>query len=210
MFKPNNLAVVIAHGLYHTAAAYQPLIEAFAAQSVAAYCPQLPSSDFNHLNVGDVQNPDFDRPPPDGGYPQGDEDVEALLAVLKALIEEQGKEVLLLAHSAGGWTATQAAVSALQKNVRKAEGKEGGVVGLLFYSGFVIPVGESIHSFFQPKDGSTVVVPDWLQFHVSILPSYLLNTSGNLLHPILKHYCFAETRRRRPRNPHSARKIPLP
>jgi dienelactone hydrolase len=168
MSKSNSPAVVIAHGLYHTPAAYQPLIDAFAAKGIAAYCPQLPSSDLQHLNVGDVQNPDFDREPPAGGYPQGEEDAEVLLAVLKPLVEEQGKEVLLLAHSAGGWTATQAAVPALQKKVRKAEGKEGGVVGLLYYGGFVIPVGESIHSFFQPKE-APAVVPDWLEFHVSIL-----------------------------------------
>ena len=161
-----NTTVVIAHGFYHTPAPYQALVDAFSSQGIDACCPQLPTSDLHQLNIGDVNNPDFDREPPVGGYPQGEEDNEALLAVLKPLVKEQGQRVLLLAHSAGGWVATQAAIPELQAKVRQAEGLDGGIVGILYYGAFIIPINESIHSFFQPKDG-TVHVPPWLEFHVS-------------------------------------------
>jgi pimeloyl-ACP methyl ester carboxylesterase len=171
-----NPAVVIAHGFYHTPAPYQALIEAFNRRGIDAYCPQLPTSNLHCLNVGDVNNPDFDLEPPAGGYPQGKEDTDALLAVLKPLIDE-GKPVLLLAHSAGGWVVTQAAVSDLQAKTRQAKGLDGGIIGILYYGAFVIPVNESIHSFFQPKDG-TLHTPSWLQFHVSkirVLQNNMLN-----------------------------------
>ena len=164
-----NPTVVIAHGFYHTPKPYQALIDAFIAKNIDAYCPQLPTSDLRQLNVGDISNPDFDLEPPAGGYPQGEEDSKALLAVLKPLIEDQNQSVLLLAHSAGGWVATQAAMPELQAKARRAQGLEGGIIGILYYGAFIIPVNESIHSYFQPKDG-TVHIPPWLQFHVSSSP----------------------------------------
>ncbi|KAK3902806.1 pyrethroid hydrolase [Staphylotrichum tortipilum] len=163
MAPPSNLAVVLCHGSYHTPAPYGPLLEALQARGIAAHCPQLPTADLAKLNVGDVQNPDFDREPPAGGYPQGEEDTEAVLGVLKPLVEA-GKEVLLVGHSSGGWVATQAAQHDLQAKVRKSKGLAGGVIGILYAGAFVIPVGESIHSFFQPKDG-TFVTPPFMKFH---------------------------------------------
>jgi pimeloyl-ACP methyl ester carboxylesterase len=165
MAPPSNLAVVLCHGSYHTPAPYGPLLEALQARGIAAHCPQLPTADLAKLNVGDVQNPDFNRGPPASGYPQGEEDTEVVLGALKPLVEA-GKEVLLVGHSSGGWVATQAAQHDLQAKVRKSKGLTGGVIGILYVGAFVIPVGESIHSFFQPKDG-TFVTPPFMKFHVS-------------------------------------------
>jgi pimeloyl-ACP methyl ester carboxylesterase len=137
------------------------------ARGIAAYCPQLPTADLAKLNVGDVDNPDFDREPPSGGYPQGEEDTETVLDVLKPLVES-GREVLLVGHSSGGWVATQAAQPDLQVRIRKAKGLDGGILGILYVGGFVIPVGESVHSFFQPKDGN-FVTPAFMTFHVGII-----------------------------------------
>lgn len=161
-----NLAVVICHGSYHTPALYPPLVDALKNKGIDTYCPQLPTSDLAKLNVGDVNSPDFDREPPSGGYPQGDKDAQVVLEVLTGLIEEQGKDVLLMGHSSGGWTATEVARPFLLAETRKEQGLKGGIVGILYVGGFIIPVGESIHSFFQPKDG-TVVQPHFMRFHVS-------------------------------------------
>ncbi|KAJ4303909.1 hypothetical protein N0V88_001509 [Collariella sp. IMI 366227] len=165
MAPPSNLAVVLCHGSYHTPEPYTRLLEALQAQGIAAYCPQLPTADLAELNVGDVANPDFDREPPLGGYPQGDEDTEAVLSVLKPLVAA-GKDVLLVGHSSGGWVATQAAQHHLQAKSRRAQGLglAGGVVGILYAGAFVIPVGESVNSFFQPKDGN-FVTPPFMTFH---------------------------------------------
>lgn len=114
--------------------------------------------------------PNFDLGPPASGYPMGDDDVDILLGLLKRLIEKECKRVLLVAHSAGGWSATQAAIPELQAKTRSAEGLCGGIIGIFYYGAFIIPVGESINSFFQPKD-TPPVVPPWMKYHVrSLLP----------------------------------------
>ncbi|AEO68384.1 uncharacterized protein THITE_2051219 [Thermothielavioides terrestris NRRL 8126] len=164
MASSSDLAVVLCHGSYHTPAPYGPLLEALqAGRGIEAYCPQLPTADLSKLNVGDVHSPDFDRGPPPEGYPQGEEDTNTVLDVLKPLVEA-GKEVLLVAHSSGGWVATQAARPELQAKVRKSKGLVGGIIGILYAGAFVVPVGESIHSFFQPKDGN-FVTPPFMTFH---------------------------------------------
>jgi pimeloyl-ACP methyl ester carboxylesterase len=92
---------------------------------IETYCPQLPTSDLTKLNVGDIAHPVFDLDPPGGGYPQGKEEAEVVRQVLKDLLD-QGKDVLLLAHSAGGWVATETAVPEFQAKVRKEQGLPGG------------------------------------------------------------------------------------
>lgn len=77
-----GFTVVVCHGSYHTPAPYGPLIEALKARGIDAYCPQLPTADLAKLNVGDVNNPDFDLEPPVGGYPQGEEDTQVVLETL--------------------------------------------------------------------------------------------------------------------------------
>jgi pimeloyl-ACP methyl ester carboxylesterase len=143
-----------------------PLVDALKAQGIDAYCPQLPTSDLAKLNIGNIDHPDFDIGPPSEGYPQGEEDTEVILSVFKPLVEEQGKHVILLGHSAGGWTATQAAKKELQAKERAKQGLSGGIIGVLYVGAFVIPVGDSIHTFFQPKSGPAIV-PPFLNFHVS-------------------------------------------
>jgi hypothetical protein len=161
----SELAVVICHGSYHSPGPYTPLVEALKANGIDAYCPQLPTADLTKLNVGDVNNPDYDLGPPAGGYPQGEEDVATVLEILRPLVEEKGKKVLMLAHSSGGWVATEASRPELQAKRRQQEGLSGGIIGVLYVGAFIIPVGESVNSFFQPKDGS-FVVPPFMQFHV--------------------------------------------
>ncbi|KAI1139896.1 Alpha/beta hydrolase fold-1 [Hypoxylon sp. FL0543] len=164
MASDSNIAAVICHGSYHTPAPYAPLIEALKARGIEAYCPQLPTSDLAKLNVGDVKNPDFDREPPEGGYPAGDEDTAAVLEVLEPLINVRGKKVILVGHSSGGWVATQSARQDLQAKWRQETGLDGGVIGIFYMGAIVVPVGESIHSFFQPKDG-TFYTPPYMEFH---------------------------------------------
>ncbi|KAI0971461.1 alpha/beta-hydrolase [Xylaria arbuscula] len=164
MSPTSDLAVVICHGSYHTPAPYRHLVESLKAAGIDAWCPQLPSSDLTKLNVGDTNAPDFEREAPEGGYPQGPEDTDAVLGVLRPLIREEQKRVLIIGHSSGGWVATEAARPELQAKKRKVEGLAGGIIGILYIGAFIIPVGESVHSFFQPKDGS-FLVPPFVEFH---------------------------------------------
>lgn len=176
MTAPSDLAVVICHGSYHTPELYQDLVDSLKSRHIDAYCPQLPTSDLTKLNVGDVTNPDFDNGPPPEGYPQGEQDVEAIHSVLRPLIEEQSKKVIILGHSSGGWSATQSAVPELQLKTREKNGLKGGVIGVFYMGAFVIPVGLSVDSFFKLAIGGEFVPPPFLTFYVSItamLPSTL-------------------------------------
>ncbi|PYH92402.1 alpha/beta-hydrolase [Aspergillus ellipticus CBS 707.79] len=181
--KSNNISVVIVHGSYHSPAPFEPLISQLAVRGIDAHCPHRPTCDLRRLNVGDVNNPDFDRDPPVGGYPTDSEDVDVVVQVLDKLINQDGKRVLLMAHSSGGWVATQAAIPELQAKPRQADGKTGGIIGIFYLGAFVVPVGESIASFFQPKDGS-FVTPPFMEFHkhgaaglgtIVNAPQYLFN-----------------------------------
>jgi pimeloyl-ACP methyl ester carboxylesterase len=167
-------SVVICHGSYHTHEPYQSFIKALKEQGIDAYCPQLPSSDPTKLDVGDIANPDYNRPPPLGGYPQPSDDVTVIHELLTQLIVKESKNVILLGHSSGGFTATAAAVPELQAKNRKGQDASGGIIGIYYACGFVIPVGESVHSFFQPKDGSPAIVPAYCVAHVSSLSDLLL------------------------------------
>ena len=175
-----TFVVVICHGSYHTPEPYQPFIKALKAHGIEAYCPQLPSSDLRQMNVGDISNPDYDKDPPLNGYPQPADDAKVLHELLIQLIVNSGKHVLLVGHSAGAFTATMVAIPELQAKTRKAQGALGGIIGLFYECGFVIPVGESVFSFSQPKDGSDAVIPPYCQFHVSPhrVPGLLSSTSG--------------------------------
>lgn len=159
-------AVVICHGSYHTPEPFQPLLAALKAQGIEGYCPQLPTSDLRKLNLGDISKPDYDRDPPPNGYPQPTEDVEVVNEILTKLIINEGKNVVVIGHSAGGFTATAAAIPGLHARTRRAEGKSGGIVGIFYECAFLIPVGDSVTSFFQPKDGSPPVIPPYCEFHV--------------------------------------------
>jgi hypothetical protein len=69
-------------------------------------------------------------------------DTEAITAVLRPLVEDEGKDVLLFMHSYAGMPGA-AAATGLSKSQREQEGKAGGVIGLLFLGAFVVPEGLS-------------------------------------------------------------------
>ncbi|KAJ5738563.1 hypothetical protein N7493_001718 [Penicillium malachiteum] len=164
MTNTHKPAIVIVHGSYHTPAPYGPFMDALNALGFEVHCPQRPTCDLSKLNVGDDLNaPNFDNGPPPEGFPTDDDDVVVLRQLLDQLIVQENKQVLLVAHSSGGWAATQVAVLELQHKARQAQGQNGGLIGIFYYSAFVIPLNQSINSYFQPKDES-VVIPPWLRF----------------------------------------------
>jgi pimeloyl-ACP methyl ester carboxylesterase len=170
----SSYAIVICHGSYHTPTPFQPFVAALQGQGIEAYCPQLPTSDLRKLNVSFQESspnspPDFNRPPPPGGYPQPADDALVINELLDRLIEKEGKNVVLLGHSAGGFVATYVAKPKYQRKVRQASDLPGGLVGIVYVCAFIVPVGESVHSFFQPKDGSPGIVPPFCRFHVGPL-----------------------------------------
>ena len=74
---------------------------------------------------------------------------------LLPLIEDQGKEVVLVMHSYGSLPGGAAAIG-LGVKERKRQGKKGGVLGLIPITAFVIPENTSM------EDGLGGQFPDWL------------------------------------------------
>lgn len=164
----HSFSVVICHGSYHTPEPYQPFISALRDAGIEAHCPQLPSSDLRLLDVGDISHPDYERDPPPNGYAQPADDAKVVGKILDRLILEKEQYVLLVGHSSGAFVATMVATPELQAKSRKAKGLSGGVIGVFYECGFLVPVGESVHSFFQPKDGSEPTIPPYCCVHVRI------------------------------------------
>ncbi|KAI9645189.1 hypothetical protein NHQ30_005923 [Ciborinia camelliae] len=157
--------VVICHGSYHTPEPYQPFREALKQIGIESHCPQLPTSDLNLMNIGDRANPNYNLDIPAGGFPQPSDDISVINELLQSLITKEGKNVILLGHSSGGFTATAVAIPELQAKWRRDRGLEGGVFGIFYACAFLIPVGDSVNNFFLPKDGSVPVSPPWCEFH---------------------------------------------
>jgi pimeloyl-ACP methyl ester carboxylesterase len=90
-----------------------------------------------------------------------EDDAAAFHAIIEKLAN-QGKDVVIVAHSYGGIVATQAA-EGLAKTDREAGGKKGGIVRVVYLSSVVPEAGKSL----QDVGGGTF--PDYLSVKVSIL-----------------------------------------
>ncbi|KAL8896117.1 MAG: hypothetical protein Q9207_007871 [Kuettlingeria erythrocarpa] len=72
------------------------------------------------------------------------DDVQALLAeLLHPLILQERKEIVLYLHSYAGFPGS-AAIAGLSKQERSAKGEEGGIVGLIYQSGFCPTLGDTL------------------------------------------------------------------
>lgn len=83
--------------------------------------------------------------------------------VLLSLVEAQGMDVVLVMHSYGGIPGSVAA-HGLDKVQRMKEGRQGGVLGLIFVSGFVVGEGASV------ADGQGGSLPPWVRENHVIFP----------------------------------------
>lgn len=84
-------------------------------------------------------------------------DAETILQnSLLPLIEHEGKDVVIVMHSYGGVPGSSAA-NGLSKAQRSAQGKKGGILGLIHISGFVLPGGASV------ADGQGGQLPEWVK-----------------------------------------------
>ena len=87
--------------------------------------------------VSVLQNPSL------GSSSQGlADDVSHVRSALQTLIEAEGKDVIVLAHSYGGLPAV-VGVTGYGKGKRRGSGEKGGVVGMLFMAASILPSGVS-------------------------------------------------------------------
>ena len=86
------------------------------------------------------------------------EDAKAVHRQFTSLIEDEGKTLVVVSHSYGGIPAAGAAYG-LSVKTRAQEGKEGGILGLVYISAFVVPEGTSLLTFLGGKH-APYLVPD--------------------------------------------------
>ncbi|KAJ6470536.1 Alpha/beta hydrolase fold-1 [Mycena sanguinolenta] len=77
-------------------------------------------------------------------------DDAAVVASVASKLAEEGKDVVLVAHSYGGIVACQAS-KGLAKTIRKKEGKEGGIVRIVFVAAMVPAEGQPLLALFGNK-----------------------------------------------------------
>ena len=160
-----SIAIIIATGAWHLPIHYSPLEIALESRGFQVSTPTLPTMSVLNVSTYDPNNPIFDIAQPAEGWPNGYEDSNRTRQEIE-LASNHGYEVMLVAHSYGGWVATQAALPELQRDVRRRRGKRGGVVGIFYISGLILPEGHSINSYFSPQ-GDETPPPPFSMLHVS-------------------------------------------
>ncbi|KAL9119005.1 MAG: hypothetical protein Q9187_004439 [Circinaria calcarea] len=163
MATQSQPTIVICSGSFHKPEHYQPLASILEGRGFEVKCPILPTNAVSGVSADDISNPEFDAPPPTQGWPDGYSDAEVVRREIEKLAD-QGKKILLVGHSYGGWLATESAIPELQHQARTKEGKEGGVVGIFYVSGYILPKGQSIDSFFSPQ-GDATPPPPFVMLH---------------------------------------------
>lgn len=117
--------ILFVPGAWITPVAYQPFLQTLSGAGYDTRFAAYPSLDPKDPTVQDVEA-----------------DTKAIASTLKPLVEEEGKDVLIILHSYAGMPGAAAATH-LSKTQRAKEGKAGGVIGLLFIGAFVVPEGLS-------------------------------------------------------------------
>ncbi|KAF2086006.1 alpha/beta-hydrolase [Saccharata proteae CBS 121410] len=120
-FTPTKPTILLISGAYHTPTHYAPLLSLLSSHGYPTLCPSLPTCN-NAI-------------PPTARF---SDDVDLIRSVLTDLVEKEGKDVVVIAHSYGGAVAVEG-VGGFGKGVRQRErrGERGGVAGVVFLCAFV-------------------------------------------------------------------------
>ena len=121
--------IVIVPGGWHSSNAYEGLASCFQKAGYPTAITKLPS-----LNPQDPSGCDCRS------------DAASVRQQLLPLLEDDGKDIIILCHSYGGIPGGGAAYG-LSKSARKHQGKIGGVLGLIYMTAFVVPEGESLVNY---------------------------------------------------------------
>lgn len=165
MTSLDAIAIVLCCGSFHTPQHYGALVKALESKGLEVIVPALPTMNVSQASPQATSEIDPHAPP--SGWPTGYTDAE----VIKAAIRKQadaGKKVILAGHSYGGWLATESATPELRLDARAAQGQSGGIIGIFYISGYVLPQGQSIDSFFSPQ-GDETPLPPFVRLHVSCI-----------------------------------------
>lgn len=163
-------SVLLYTGSFSPVDLYDNLREAVVARGVDFRVLALPTV---RLGLDDKRNP-----------PSMYDDAANLVSEVELLADE-GKDVILIAHSYSGTPVSEAA-SGLGKASMAARGKRGGVVGVAYVTALVPKVGESAAEVLAVKEGDpavtfeqTVCLPDTQRSHNPGFLVLLCSTSAS-------------------------------
>ena len=131
----------------HTPAFFQPIIHHLEQRGYPSICPHLPTCDASAIS----KNPQIDM------Y----SDADFIESVLRHLVIDEGKRVIVVPHSYGGVPASQAIPEELGLKQRATAGKSGGVIGILYTTAFLLAPNTSIKDFGGGQS------PPWMEYRVS-------------------------------------------
>lgn len=164
-----NVSVVFCHGSFARPVLFKPIIDVMKSIGVGAYCPSLPTCNITNADVRNPDNPAFDQPPPESGWPTGYDDANEIVKLLETLINDQKHYVILVGHSYGGWVASQAAKSEFNRAKRMYLGQRGGLLGIVYMAGIIPLQYNSPVSFIQAlRMRLGAAAPMFTKWHVSI------------------------------------------
>lgn len=125
--------VLFVHGSWHNPNHFRRVRDTFETQGFPTSCPLQPS-------VGQL--------PPIGLM----EDAQCIRDEVKKLIEEQRRDVVVIAHSYGGIVATEALDAEFSLGAREAKGLSGGILHLIYMCAFLLPLGHSLATALGGKE----------------------------------------------------------
>lgn len=140
--------VALVPGAWHTPVHFDILISFLDAEGYPTVSKQLPS---------------VDTATPATTTSEGDSQF-IIDQVLTPLLDD-GKDVVLVAHSYGGCPAG-AAANGLSKAERTAAGKKGGIIGLIWIAAYIAPSNVSVYTLASMYEASGKV-KDWIEHDVS-------------------------------------------
>ncbi len=166
--------VVFVPGAFHTSAHFEPITILLNRASFPTTTVELPTTARAHT----------------ASYR---DDVYAIRSVLEKLIEEEGREIMLALHSYGGVPGCQT-VNGLERSKRKAQGKPGGVIQVLFIAALLVEQG---HKMAEALEGGKA--PPWAVFKVrdqrktSFLGPMVMKYSNRMVFFTLPTRCLSST-----------------
>ncbi|KAL9626470.1 MAG: hypothetical protein Q9204_007275 [Flavoplaca sp. TL-2023a] len=139
MSKDTETAVVIVPGAWHPAILYEDLVSRLQAAGYGAIVASYPSCNSQSPKTATC-----------------DQDAKAIRRQCLSLMEDEGKDLLLVCHSFGGIPGG-AAAHGLSKKERRQKGEKGGIIGLVYMTAFVVAEGSSVLEFLGGKHAPFLV-----------------------------------------------------
>jgi pimeloyl-ACP methyl ester carboxylesterase len=123
-------AFVFVPGAWHTPEGYRKVRAILEGKGYTTFAVSLPSVGGNPV------------------VPNSSQDIAAVKTVLADLIEKQGKEVVVVAHSYGGVPGSEA-VQGLGRPERAAANADGGVIRIVYIASGIPQAGQSLADYFR-------------------------------------------------------------